>query len=414
MKTVVKIAFSAVIASLISVAYRLAFFQVESVREIMLNMARNGIAVRIAFFAILVLVALIVGYCVQNYHTISGSGMEHIPTIISIEFIKKEPFLIPLKFAIGLMCSFCNLCFGGAGVVAYMGALSAKLFSSHTKTTKDEEKLLIYSGSAVALSALLSTPISSALFIVERYKLGFKNIPMILATFLPSIAIYFIISIFMPNSNMFPFQAVSATPALYLSLFFLVAIVFGFELLFRKIEVSLLVLYQKKHVAYSVRIGTAFILSSLFSLSHPQSIGIIYGFMLSFIEMEYSLLTMCIFFMLKLVLVAINFSSSASVGIFLTSLFLGGFLGAIFGTICINYLGVDSVNYSIYIFCGMATFFALANGTPFTAVIFIFELTGNFYFPVILAVILSKSLSPLTDVVLKFINKNNQKKSYES
>jgi H+/Cl- antiporter ClcA len=65
-------------------------------------------------------------------------------------------------------------------------------------------------------------------------------------------------------------------------------------------------------------------------------------------------------------------------GIFLPLLVMGGILGAIFGSIFINTLGIDSNILQNFIILGMAGFFAAIVRAPVTGIILISELTGNF------------------------------------
>ena len=414
MKTIAKLTLSAAIASLLSIAYRFSFFHTEWVRELLMDIGRRNLLFFIVWLAIIALLTLIVSYCVQNFHTISGSGLEHITTIHSVDSVAKEPFLIPIKFVVGLLCAFGNLGFGSIGIIAYMAAVSSKLFSKLTKAKKEHEQMFIYSGAAAALTAFFGIYFSGAIFIIERYKLGFKNIPMVLAILLPSLLMCQLHHLFFPTDVTFSSIAASATPDFYLTLIFLTILIFVLELIFKKLTVFLLVFYQRHHITAYVKIGTAFLLTTFFAIFFPQTTPNIYNFILSLINTDINVMIVLAFFVVQFVLTAVNFSSSASVGIFFSALFLGGFLGAMFGTLCIEYLDISSLNYPVYVFCGMAVFFALANGTPISAIAFIFELSGHFYFPVILAVIFAKLLSPLTNFIFQLVNKNNQKKAYES
>ncbi|MFQ5528450.1 MAG: chloride channel protein [Thermoanaerobaculia bacterium] len=101
--------------------------------------------------------------------------------------------------------------------------------------------------------------------------------------------------------------------------------------------------------------------------------------------------------LLKMVATWTTLGSGGSGGIFAPSLFMGAMLGASFGSLANAYLPDISAPPGAYALVGMAAFFSAAAHAPITAILILFEMTGDYeiILPLMLATVISTLLSTL-------------------
>ncbi len=82
--------------------------------------------------------------------------------------------------------------------------------------------------------------------------------------------------------------------------------------------------------------------------------------------------------LVKIVTTVLTREGGGSAGEFMASLVIGGSVGAAFAMVVETYAGVESINTGAFVVVGMAAVLATTAKAPLTAVILVFELTGNY------------------------------------
>jgi len=137
------------------------------------------------------------------------------------------------------------------------------------------------------------------------------------------------------------------------------------------------------------------LLLGLLLLALPQMYGVGYPVLENAVMGEYVVWMLLLLLVGKMIATSLTIAIGGSGGVFAPSLFLGAMLGAGFGTIA-DYafpgIGLDPGAYALV---GMGAVFAGASRAPITAVIILFELTGEYsiILPLLLAVVISTMLS---------------------
>ncbi len=100
-------------------------------------------------------------------------------------------------------------------------------------------------------------------------------------------------------------------------------------------------------------------------------------------------------FLLKILATSITLGSGGSGGVFAPSLFMGSMLGASFGSLANQYFPGISGPPGAYALVGMAAFFSGAAHAPVTAILILFEMTGDYriILPLMLATVISTLIS---------------------
>lgn len=132
-----------------------------------------------------------------------------------------------------------------------------------------------------------------------------------------------------------------------------------------------------KHCPQTLKLIVAFIITGLFAVFIPSSIGGGHDLVINTAASNYSPGTLALLFLIKLFLVALCFNSGATGGLFVPMLTLGALIGGIVGWLCIA-MGLDPIYYTSIVVIGMASFVGASTRAPITAMVLVIEITGQF------------------------------------
>jgi chloride channel protein, CIC family len=174
------------------------------------------------------------------------------------------------------------------------------------------------------------------------------------------------------------------------------------------------VLYGSEDVADRVWRGPAWarpavggVLLGLLLLAVPQMYGVGYPVLSRAVEGRYVLAFVLVLLAAKVVATSLTIAIGGSGGVFAPSLFMGAMLGSAFGQAAHALAPGLTAPSGAYALVGMGAVFAGAARAPITAVLIIFELTGEYtiilplMFAIVLATAVSRALSADTIYTLK-------------
>lgn len=137
------------------------------------------------------------------------------------------------------------------------------------------------------------------------------------------------------------------------------------------------------------------ILLGLLLLAVPEMYGVGYPVLQSAVAGHYLLLALIGLLAAKILATSLTMWIGGSGGVFAPSLFMGAMLGTAFGIVAHHLLPHLAAAPGAYGLVGMGAVFAAAARAPITAVIIIFELTGdyNIILPLMFAIVVATALS---------------------
>jgi chloride channel protein, CIC family len=137
------------------------------------------------------------------------------------------------------------------------------------------------------------------------------------------------------------------------------------------------------------------VLLGLLLLAVPQMYGVGYPVLQSAVAGHYVLLALIGLLAAKILATSLTMWIGGSGGVFAPSLFMGAMLGSAFGSIAHQLLPHLASTPGAYGLVGMGAVFAAASRAPITAVIIIFELTGDYHIilPLMFAIVLATALA---------------------
>jgi len=284
---------------------------------------------------------------------------------------------------------------GREGPIVQIGSSIGSTLARVLKVPRDREKTMVGCGAAAGIAATFNAPIAGVLFAIEVL-LGdfglstfspvvlssvtattisrhyFGNFP---AFILPS---YKVISLWE-----FLFYPVLGVTAGLVSLLFIVSL-YKCEDLFNSLKIPD---YLKPALGG--------LLLGLLLCQWPYVFGVGYGAVNMSLKNQLPLLLLFSLIFIKILATSITLGSGASGGIFAPSLFIGAMTGGFFGSLVHELFPLFTANSGAYALVGMGALVAGTTHAPITAILIIFELTGDYgiILPLMLACILSTIIS---------------------
>ena len=131
----------------------------------------------------------------------------------------------------------------------------------------------------------------------------------------------------------------------------------------------------------------------------PQTFGVGYGAINMALTDQVVWWMLLLLALAKVMATSITIGGGMSGGIFAPSLFIGAMTGGFFGSVVNHYLPVITANSGAYALVGMGGVVAAATNAPITAIIIIFELTGQY--TIILPLMITCITATLLATILK-------------
>ncbi len=299
-----------------------------------------------------------------------------------------------IKFVAGVIGIGSGFSLGREGPSVQLGAGSGTLIAKLFKKKGTKQHNLITAGAASAIGATFNAPIAGTIFAIEELtrKFSVTTLFTVLISTVSAVTVsrYFVgenPSFFIPEIQKLPKTSLES-----ISVFILLGIIVGvLGVLFAKTIFLNQKLFDKIKVPNYLKPAIVGLIIGIIGIFLPYVLGSGNIFISQLFEHKFTLSLIAIVFVVKFFVTPLCFSSGAAGGIFFPVLMLGSFLGYIIGSVS-NLVGIeiDLITISIV---GMGAFLASVARTPITAIVMVFELTGDYHH--ILSVMLSIAMADL-------------------
>jgi CIC family chloride channel protein len=285
---------------------------------------------------------------------------------------------------------------GREGPIVQIGSALGSSVGRLIRAPESRLRLLVASGAAAGISATFNTPIAGVVFALELIVQDFQA---------ESFGVVVVASV---TADVIGRAAFGDSPFLHLPAF--TAHHPGQYLLFALLGLlagASGVAFTK--VLYAVedacdwlwrgpewlRPGVGGLLLGLLLLAVPQMYGVGYPVLQKGVDGDYAVGFLLLLLVAKVLATSLTIGIGGSGGVFAPSLFCGAMLGEAVGLIGHQIAPATIGSAGAYALIGMGAFFAGSARAPITAVIILFELTGEYtiILPLMLAVVLATSVS---------------------
>lgn len=318
------------------------------------------------------------GWLASRYPMIRGSGIPQVKGIIMGYFKDRWLGTLLAKFIGGTLAIAAGLSLGREGPSIQLGACVAQGIGDRYGESRTEKKILMASGASAGLAAAFNAPLAGTMFALEEIFKYFSPI-ILLSVMAAAITADFVSKLIFGVSPVFDFNITGNLPLSAYWLLFLMGIVLGVGgAFYNSVLLATQRLYKKSRwLNEKTRIVVPFLMAGVLGLVFP--IVLCGGHaVIGQLQPGAGLGLLLLILAVKFVFSMISFGSGAPGGIFFPLLILGAAIGAVFGTLATQYLGVDPSLFYNFIILAMAGFFTAIVRAPITGIILLVEMTGSF------------------------------------
>ncbi len=318
----------------------------------------------------------------------------------------------PIVAAVKITASAITIAFGGSvgreGPIVQIGAAMGSTIGQWLRFSPQRLRTLIGCGAAAGIAATFNAPIAGAFFALEILMRDFA-----VSTFSPIIVAA--VTATAVSREFLGEKPSFHTPEFVLGgpqefpFFLLMGLVVGLvAVLYVKTLYATEEAFERSRIPEWLQPTAGGLVLGLLLIWFPQVYGVGYSTMVEALSGHMVWYLMLLLVAVKLLAVDITLGSGFSGGIFAPALFLGGMLGGGFGAVLGKVLPGTHDPVGAFAMVGMAAMVGAATGGPLTAILILFEMTGEYQviLPLMLASIgaalVYRSLMKDTIFTLKF------------
>lgn len=367
-----------IVSGLIIVVYRILGEVLLKYMVNIYNTAKTEPLQMAGVFALLIIAAVFVAFCVRKEPDISGSGIPQVEGVVTRRLKTNWAKVLVFKFFGGITALAAGLSVGREGPSIQMGAAVGAILSQKAGRMDHERKYLLTSGASAGLAAAFNAPLAGVMFALEEVHKNFSPVVLLSAMTSAVTADMVAKSVFgiVPALE---FRTLSKMPLKYYWSLAVLGVLMGLSsYVFNHGVIKAKHIYKKLPVSIEFKIMIPFIFSGIIGMTLPVLIGGGHAIIEELSFAKFGVLTILTFLIIKYLFTFVSFGSGVPGGIFFPLLGLGAMLGSAFGLLCVNYLSVPTEYLLNFAVLAMAAHFAAIVKAPITGIILIFEMTGSF------------------------------------
>ena len=365
-----------IFAGLMVCLYRFLLNGSENVLRGYLSIINGNIIYTVLFFIALALMGLLIDYLIKWERDSAGSGIPQVYAEIKGHMEANWAKVLVSKIFAGVLTALGGLSLGPEGPSVQIGGMAGKGVARLFKGSKTDELRLILVGSAVGITAAFNAPLAGVIFVFEEINHGFDK-TLVFIALVSAIVSDFVSKAIFGQATVLSFPVLDIPLESYWILVILgLAIgILGYVYNVGMIKSSDIV--SKLPIPSWLKFVGVFLVSGIVALMIPE-ISDGGHFMLGMLDLAIpSLGVLVLLLVLKYLFSMFSFSSGAPGGIFLPILVLGAYIGAIFGSVAVPYLGLENDLIYRFIIISMAGFFAATVRSPITGIVLLAEMSGS-------------------------------------
>ncbi|WP_173444326.1 ClC family H(+)/Cl(-) exchange transporter [Selenomonas ruminantium] len=332
------------------------------------------------WFAVLVMIGLILHRMLKADGMISGSGIPQIKGILMGRMDMQWARVLLLKFTGAVMGIGAGLSLGREGPSVQLGACLGQGVGRLTHRSYEENHYLLTAGAGAGLAAAFNAPLAGAIFCLEELTKNFSPY-VLMGSIAATVTATTVTQFFFGMEPVFHMGEIPVVMAgnVYIVLILLGAFVGALGLGFNKMLVISLDTYAKSPLKPWQKPLVPLFAAGVIGFFLPEILGGGSPLVDALVEHQYAIGFLLLLLAGKFFFTMLCFGSGVPGGIFLPMLVLGAVGGALFAKLAVaaNLLAPQwTVNCIVF---GMAAYFSAVVKSPVTGAILIMEMTGSFH-----------------------------------
>lgn len=324
-----------------------------------------------------------------------GHGVPEVMEAVALRGGRIRPVVVIVKSLASSICIGTGGAVGREGPIVQIGSAIGSTVGQVLRLSDERIRTLVACGAAGGIAVTFNAPIAGVIFTLEVILGEFK------ASYLSMVVISAVVAgavghAVFGNTPAFVVPAYSLVSPWELILY---AILGGLAAIIGVTFIS--VLYRFEDICDAWEFPEYFkpalggLVIGGMGFFFPQIFGVGYQAIEQALHNQAPLLLMFGLLIIKMVATSLTIGSGGSGGVFAPSLFLGAMLGGSFGSLVHGVFPTFTAESGAYALVGMAGVFAAAGRAPITAILMLFEMTGDYQIilPLMLCSVLSASLA---------------------
>jgi CIC family chloride channel protein len=337
-----------------------------------------------------------------------GHGVPEVMLAVSRRGGRIRPQVPIVKSIASALCIGTGGSVGREGPIVQIGAALGSVLGQAVRVGERRLRLLVACGAAAGISATFNAPLAGVFFALEVILRDFETQAfgvVVLSSITAAVVGRFAFGN-TPFLHLPAFGVVSGVEYPLYALLGVLAAVWG--------VIFIRVLYGSEDLADRVwrgpewlRPGVGGVLLGLLLVALPQMYGVGYPVLEHAVDGRYLAGFLVVLLLGKTLATSLTMAIGGSGGVFAPSLFMGAMLGSVYGQGVHALLPHSTAAAGAYALVGMGAVFAASARAPITAVLIIYELTGDYsiILPLMLAIVaataIATHISPDTIYTLK-------------
>ena len=363
----------------------------------------------IAPFALIFIPAiggLLVGLLIFNFaREAKGHGVPEVMEAVALRGGRIRPRVVVIKALASSISIGTGGSVGREGPIAQIGAAIGSSVGQLLKLSDERVKNLVACGAAGGIAATFNAPIAGSLFALEVI-LGQFHTTYFGAVVISAVTADVIARFFEGDLRAFvvpDYALVSPWELILYALLGLLAA--GGAVIFTRSLYASEDFWDGLSIPEYIKPALGGVLLGILGLMTyklgglPRIFGVGYESITDALSNNLALQATVALLLLKMLATMLTLGSGGSGGVFAPSLFMGAMLGASFGQIAHQLFPSITAPAGAYALVGMAAFFSGAAHAPVTAILILFEMTGDYriILPLMLATVISTLVARLLD-----------------
>jgi CIC family chloride channel protein len=318
-----------------------------------------------------------------RYIPIRDSGGEGVPEVMKAELASKSiirPAIIPIK----LLAATITLSSGGSagreGPIVHVGSAIGSTIAQLTGRNQTDSRVLLAAGAEAGIAGMFAAPLSGIFFSIELIlkKLTALNITVL---FTAALSALFVAHYILGFNG---FSLTLLQPLIFDPITFVLTIPFGFIAAVTALMFGLLLRYTTKclHCTFiptyiqpalgGLLVG---IIGFFIPAVHEPATYATFGALLDVTSIPITILLLLL--VAKICATSFTLGSGGVGGIFAPALLIGAVLGTLCGSLLVSVGLIPSTSIITFLLAGMAAVFAAVTHAPLTAIMVVYEITGD-------------------------------------
>jgi len=337
---------------------------------------------------------LIVGLIVVRFAAeAKGHGVPEVMEAVALRGGRIRPRVVLAKLIASGVCIASGGSVGREGPIVQIGSAIGSSIGQWLRVGERRMRTLVGCGAAAGIAATFNAPVAGALFAVEII-LGDFGVTQFSPIVISSVTATVVSRHFLGDFPAFEVPAYRLVSANELFAYGVLGIIAGLvALLFVRSLYRAEDLFDKLTLPAFLKPAIGGLLIGVIALRFPEIFGVGYEAINEALTGDLGWKLLLILVVVKIVAVSLTIGSGGSGGIFAPSLFIGAMVGGGVGSVIHSLWPDASGSPGAYALVGMGAVVAAGTHAPITAIVMIFELTGDY--KIILPLMISSIIATL-------------------